>query len=328
MTTRRIGNTAFCTPKIALGGVTFGREIDERESFRLLDYAVDSGIILIDTAEAYGGGQARQYRRDVLHIDDERETSGEMHSSEKIIGRWLRATGARDRIVLQTKTLLHGRAEVANAIQRSLERLQTDRIDLYLLHRFNVDVPLEETMEPITEAIRDGRIGAAGCSNATAAQLRSALAISPRFEVTQPPYSLVDREIEAEFLPLCKEENIGVIGYSPLGAGYLTGKYEGAIPKGSRFDVIPAHAGIYFSERNSGIVRRLRALSERVGVPMPGLAMAWALRNPDLTAVLIGARHVGHIDNALDALALDAPEDWFSEMSSWGREVPQTPAAR
>jgi aryl-alcohol dehydrogenase-like predicted oxidoreductase len=153
-----------------LGCVTFGREIDEAESFRLLDYALDRGINLIDTAEAYGGGQARQYRRNVLGVDDARETSGEMHSSEKIIGRWLRATGARRQVVLQTKTLASRREAAAQAIQGSLDRLQTDRIDLYLLHKFHDDVPLKETMEPIADAMRAGVIGAAGCSNLSAGQ--------------------------------------------------------------------------------------------------------------------------------------------------------------
>jgi len=322
MTTVAIGKTPFRTARIALGGATFGREIDEQKSFRLLDYAVERGITLIDTAEAYGGGQARQYRRDTLKIDDVRETSDEMHSSEKIIGRWLRATGAREHIVLQTKTLAHGAADVAKAIDASLERLQTDRIDLYLLHWFNEQIPLEETMSPIASAIVKGTIGAAGCSNTTAAQLRSSLHASrrhgfPRFEVTQPMYSLVSREIESEFLPLCRQENIGVVGYSPLGAGFLSGKYDEAVPKGSRFDVIPAHADIFFSERNFQIVARLRALAEQVGVPMVKLAMAWTLRNPDLTAVLIGARRTEHIDNALEALPLDAPDHWFAEMNSW-----------
>jgi aryl-alcohol dehydrogenase-like predicted oxidoreductase len=320
MTTRPIGNTPYRTARISLGAVTFGREIDERESFDLLDYAVERGITLIDTAEAYGGGQARQYRQNVLKIDDERETSGEMHSSEKIIGRWLRATGARDRIVLQTKTLSYRAEDVAASIQASLERLQTDRIDLYLLHRFHDEVPLPETMAPITEAIAAGRIGAAGCSNVSAAQLRTALATIrrhglPRFEVTQPSYSLVSREIEADFLPLCREENIGAIGYSPLGAGFLTGKYEGSIPKGSRFDVIPGHKDIYFSERNFEIVRRLRALSQRAGVSVAKLAIAWTLRNPDLTAILIGARRVEHIDNALDALRSGISDECFNELS-------------
>ncbi len=279
MTRRTIGKTDFQTGEIALGCVTFGREIDEAQSFRLLDYAVTHGITLLDTAEAYGGGQARQYRHNVLHIDDVREATGEMHSSEKILGRWLRATGMRSRIVLQTKTVAHRREDVAKAIQASLERLQTDRIDLYLLHRFNDDVPLAETMEPIADAMRRGVIGAAGCSNLSMRQLEAALEASrregfPRFAVTQPPYSLVAREIEAEFLPLCRRENVGVISYSPLGAGFLSGKYLDAIPKGSRFDVSPAHVDVFFHERNFEIVRKLQHLSERMPVS-PWSAWRW-----------------------------------------------------
>jgi aryl-alcohol dehydrogenase-like predicted oxidoreductase len=319
---RAIGNTPYRTGRLALGCVTFGREIDEAESFRLLDYAVEHGITLLDTAEAYGGGQARQYRRNVLKVDDVREAGGEMHSSEKIIGRWLRKTGVRSGVIVQTKTLAHRRADVAAAIQASLERLQTDRVDLFLLHRFSDIVPLEETMEPIAEAMRSGAIGAAGCSNTSATQLAGALAARarhgfPRFEVTQPMYSLVAREIEREFLRLCRRENIGVIGYSPLGAGFLSGKYNGTIPAGSRFDVIPGHVDLFFSERNFAIVRNLAGLAERSGIPMVKLAMAWALRNADMTAVLIGARTTVHIDNAIEALHLSGADEYFKEMDQW-----------
>jgi len=302
--------------------VTFGREIDERQSFRLMDYALQNGITLFDTAEAYGGGQARQYRRNVLGVEDTRETTGEMHSSEKIIGRWLRATGARQSVVLQTKTLAHRRGDVASAITASLERLQTDRIDLNLLHKYNEQVPLDETLEPLAAAIRTGAIAAIGCSNTTVEQLRTSLEVSrranlPRFEVTQPMYSLVSREIESEFLPLCKRENIGVIGYSPLGAGFLSGKYVDSIPQGSRFDVIPGHVDIFFNERNFAMVRELGRLSERMGVPMVKLAMAWALRNPDLTAVLIGARTTEHIDNAIEAMQMELPDECYEEMNGF-----------
>ena len=323
MIQRAIGNTGYRTGKIALGCVTFGREIDEASSFRLLDYAVEQGILLFDTAEAYGGGQAREYRRSVLKVDDVREASDEMHSSEKIIGRWLRATGMRPQVVLQTKTLAYHRDKVSAAIQASLERLQTDRIDLYLSHKFHEDHYFQ-IMEPIAEAIRRGTIGAAGCSNLSAGQLEYALGLSlrhglPRFEVTQPAYNLVSREIETEFLPLCRGENIGVIGYSPLAAGFLSGKYADSIPKGSRFDVIPGHVDIYFHERKFAIVNELKALSESTGVPMVRLAMAWALHNPDLTAVLIGARSTAHIDNAVQALNTELPEDYFRKMDAFSR---------
>jgi len=280
--------------RIGLGCVTFGREIDEAASFRLLDYAVERGIALLDTAEAYGGGQARAYRRASLGIEDEREVSGEMHSSEKIIGRWLRSRGARRQVVLQTKVSSGYTAEpVRKAIEASLDRLQTERIDFYLLHKLDANTPVRECLEAIAPASRAGKIGAAGCSNVTAACLESALAVSarhdlPRFEVVQPPYSLLDRSIECDLIPLCRREGISVTPYSPLAAGFLSGKYAASVPEGSRFHVIPGHADVYFSDRNFRIVQRLQDFSERTRVPAVRLAMAWALRNCDLTAVLIG----------------------------------------
>jgi aryl-alcohol dehydrogenase-like predicted oxidoreductase len=310
---RRIGRTPFHTGRLALGCVTFGREIDEAASFRIMDHALACGMTLFDTADAYGGGQARLYRKNALGVDDVREVSGEMHSSEKIIGRWLRSTNARGRIVLQTKTLAHGPGVTA-AIEASLERLQTDHIDLYLLHRYPPADQLESTLDALQAAIRAGKICAAGFSNLTAAQLRDALGLA-RFEVTQPAYNLLARDIEAEFLPLCRRENIGVVGYSPLGAGFLTGKYLKGIPRGSRFDVIPGHADIYCTERNRAIVRRLAGLAGTHGIPIERLALCWALQNPDLTAILVGARTSAHLDNAVQALRFDFPAAWFEEMN-------------
>ena len=132
----------FPARRLALGCTTFGREIPEETAFALMDYAVAHGITLFDTAEAYGGGQARAYRRDRLGIDDTREVSGEMHSSEKIIGRWLKSRGCRDQITLVTKvTRDFTRAHVRAALEASLSRLQTDRVDLYLYHSFDQTTP-------------------------------------------------------------------------------------------------------------------------------------------------------------------------------------------
>jgi aryl-alcohol dehydrogenase-like predicted oxidoreductase len=313
--------------RIGLGCTTFGREIDEATSFQIMDYAVAHSITLFDTAEAYGGGQARAYRRESLGIDDVREVSGEMHSSEKIIGRWLKARGGRGQIILQTKVATNfTQAHVAAAVDASLERLQTDVIDLYLFHSYDSNTPLEEALEAMTRVIRAGKVRAAGCSNFSADQLRAALEISrqkglARMEVTQPNYNLVCREIEQDLIPLCREQEVAVVTYSPLGAGFLTGKYtpdRKAIPKGTRFDVIEDHADIYFSERNFRVVERLRQKAEATGVPMVRLALAWVLRNPAVTSVLVGARTTAHLDNALQAVALEFPEPWAAEMDGWG----------
>ncbi len=321
-----LGKSGLQVSRIGLGCVTFGREIDEQDSFRIMDYALERGITLFDTAEAYGGGEARDYRRKVLGVDDVREVSAEAHSSEKIVGRWLRARGVRNQIVLQTKITTHFTAShIAQAVEDSLERLQTETIDIYMFHSFDADTPLEESLTAMTEALRRGKVHAIGCSNFTADQLRSALEVSrrlglQRLEAVQPNYSLVARDIEQDLLPLCRKEQVAAVTYSPLGAGFLSGKYTAdrhAFPKGSRFHVIPAHADVYFSERNFRVVEQLRNKSEVTGLPMVRLAMAWVLRNPDVTSALVGARTTAHLDNALMALEMDFPQEWMAEMNAW-----------
>ncbi|MCC6588101.1 MAG: aldo/keto reductase [Bryobacterales bacterium] len=322
-----LGGTGIRCGRIGLGCATFGREISEEESFRIMDHAVEQGITLFDTAEAYGGGQARHYRKNYLGMDDEREVSGELHSSEKIIGRWLRSRGARDEITLLTKVTTNFTVEhVREAITASLERLQTDRIDLYLYHQYDANTAgTVEAAEAMDAVVKSGQARFAGCSNYSSAQLEASLATSrekglARFEVIESNYNLAIRDIEADVLPLTQREAIGVITYSPLGAGFLTGKYTGdrnAFPKGTRFDVIPGHADVYFSGRNFRVVEDLRAMSERTGVSVVQLAMSFVFQNPAIDVVLVGARHCGHLDNAIQALNQPVPEELVTEMRSW-----------
>jgi 1-deoxyxylulose-5-phosphate synthase len=324
---RQLGKTDLHVSRLGLGCVTFGREIDEATSSRLMSSALDFGITLIDTAEAYGGGQAQQYRRNTLGVDDVREASSEMHSSEKIVGRWLKASGNRSHIVLQTKvTTNFTRQHVLEAIDASLERLQTDWIDLYLFHSFDTKTPLDEGLEAFTRAVEQGKIRVAGCSNFSAVQLRESLTISSnrgfqRLEEIQPPYSLVERSIESDLLPLCVQEQIAVISYSPLGAGFLSGKYQRrSIPKGSRFDVIPGHADIYFTDQKFAIVERLRQKSDESGRSMVQLAMGWVLKKQGITSVLVGASRLSHLESAIEALEMDFPDEWVREMDGWGAD--------
>ena len=323
MDKRKLGRTPLEVSRLGLGCVTFGREVDEQTSFAIVDHAIEKGINFFDTAEGYGGGEARLCRQRQLGLDDVREKTGEMHSSEKILGRWLRARGCRNEVVLQTKIGTNfSRTHLREALDASLERLQTDSVDCYLLHHFEATPPLEETLQALTEAQAAGLICVAGCSNFTAEQLCQALAISRRdslirFEVVQPIYNLVSREIEADLVPLCHQEQIAVTPFSPLGAGFLTGKYSpgpGGIPGGSRFDVIPGHMDIYFSERNFALVEKLRALSQTTGHPMARLALAWVLRNTELTSVLIGATSTTHIDNAVETLGYEFRDEWLSTL--------------
>ncbi len=271
----QVGRAGLEVSRIGLGCVTFGREIDERQACAVLDYAMERGINLFDTAEAYG-------------------------QSEAILGRWLKSNGLRDQVVLQTKVLRPAR--LREALATSLERLQTDRVDLYLFHRYDSETPLEQSLAAMAEAVDGGTVHVAGCSNFNAAQLAEAERLAPGLlQTIQPIYNLVRREIEAELLPLCARLGVTAISYSPLGAGFLAGKYrpDAPFPPGTRFDRVPGHTNEYFSERNFAIVEKLRALAEETGLSMVRLAMGWALAQPQMGGVLIGARHPGHIDNAL-----------------------------
>jgi 1-deoxyxylulose-5-phosphate synthase len=324
---RRLGKTSIEVSRIGLGCATFGREIDEGTAFQIMDYAIEKGINFFDTAEIYGGGQSREYRRKYLGVDDVREVSNEYHSSERIIGRWLKARGCRKEIFLESKVQTNfTRAHIAEALDASLERLQTDQIDSYLFHSFDSSNPLEEGLEAMTMAVKSGKIRVAGCSNFTAEQLTGALDLSERhgwtrMEITQPHYNLVTREAEKDLLPLCRKRQVTTVGYSPLGAGFLSGKYtpdRNVFPKGARFDVVPAFADLYFTDEKFRVVDQLKKFSEEVGVPMVRLAMGWVLRKTDLTLPLVGARTTAHIDNALLAQEMDFPGAWMDQMDSWG----------
>jgi 1-deoxyxylulose-5-phosphate synthase len=312
----KIGSAGVEISRIGLGCVTFGREIDEAQSYRVLDYAFSRGINFLDTAEAYGGGQAEAYRR-TKGLPAGGSAGSEMHSSEKIIGRWLRSNGLRGQVALQTKVSRNFTpAHVREALDASLDRLQTDYVDMYLFHSYDSGTPLEQAMEAMAEVVQSGKVCVGGCSNFNAEQLREAERIArerrlPRLETIQPVYNLVRREIEDDLVPFCSAHNIAPVIYSPLGAGFLAGKYApgGAFPGGSRFDIIPDHADEYFSERNFQTVERLKALSERTGWPMVRLAMTWVAHRPGIAGVLIGARHAGHIDNAVDALTTPIPAE-------------------
>ena len=326
MEKRRLGKTSIEISRIGLGCATFGREIDEATAFQIMDYAIEKGINFFDTAEIYGGGQSREYRRKYLGVDDVREVSNEYHSSERIIGRWLKARGCRKEIVLESKVQTNfARAHIAEALDASLERLQTDRIDSYLFHSFDSSNPLEEGLEAMTIAVKSGKIRVAGCSNFTAEQLTGALDLSERhgwtrMEITQPHYNLVTREAEKGLLSLCRKRQVTTVGYSPLGAGFLSGKYtpdRNAFPKGARFDVVPAFADLYFTDEKFRVVDQLKKFSEQVGVPMVRLAVGWVLRKTDLTLPLVGARTTAHIDNALLAQEMDFPGAWMDQMDSW-----------
>ncbi|GAG16528.1 unnamed protein product, partial [marine sediment metagenome] len=221
-----------------------------------------------------------------------------------------------DQVVLATKVSkrLAGGA-VRDSVEGSLRRLGTDWIDLLQAHSWDAETPLDETLDAFDRLVREGKVRYVGCSNWESSQIRRSLTIQEshgwaRLTSVQPMYNLVDRSIEHDLLALCAERQIGVITYSPLGAGFLTGKYRpgGAVPEGTRFDVIRGHQDIYFTERGYRVVEELRRISAESGHSMVRLALGWVLRRDGITSVLIGARHAGHVDQAFEAEKW-APDD-------------------
>ncbi len=307
MELRQLGTSDLNVTSIALGCVTFGREIAAATSFAVLDRAMDCGINLLDTAAAYGNG-----------------------ASETVLGEWLRDRRLRDQLVLATKVSgrLTGDA-VRDSVEASLRRMGVEQIDLLQAHSWDAPTPLEETLEAFDGLVRAGKVRYVGCSNWDTDQIRRSLEVQEshgwaRLASVQPMYNLVDRSIEHDLLTLCAERHIGAITYSPLGAGFLTGKYRpgGEVPKGTRFDVIPGHQDLYFTERGFRMVEELERISLESGHSMVQLAIGWVLRQSGVTSVLIGARRPEHVDQAFEAEEWargDTVQHWLDRLTSASR---------
>lgn len=286
----------------------FGRGETREEAFAVMDAAWEAGITTFDTADAYGGGR-----------------------SETWIGDWLRTKGSdvRGRIVLSTKTFNpmdegedHGLApaRIRRQLESSLQRLGVERVDMYLAHDWDPGVPVAETLGALAELVTAGKVGAVGASNVDGEQLREALAAESRarYEWVQNSYSLLDREPEREVLPLCAERGLGFTPFSPLGGGWLTGKYRRGetAPPGSRMTMRPEP---YLHRLDDDSVWRgldgLAASAEERGTTPAALALAWLLGDPRVTAVIVGPRRSEHLEPALAALAAPLSERERAELS-------------
>jgi aryl-alcohol dehydrogenase-like predicted oxidoreductase len=298
---RSLGSAGIPVAPLALGGNVFGWTIDEATSFRVLDAFVAGGFNLIDTADVYSRWAAGN-------------TGGE---SEAIIGRWLKATGNRGRVAVATKVGMEtgpgenglSRAYIMRAVERSLNRLQTDTIDLYQAHQDDEATPQEETLGAFAELIGRGAVRAIGASNYAAARLASALRISkerglPRYECLQPGYNLYDRAgYEAELEALCVREGLGVIPYFSLAAGFLTGKYrsEADLAKSARGTKVKH----YLNDRGFRILAALDRVAARYRSTPGKVALAWLLARPGVTAPIASATSVEQLRDLLDATALE-----------------------
>jgi aryl-alcohol dehydrogenase (NADP+) len=290
--------------------MTFGIQCDEPASHAILDTAFEAGITFLDTADVYplGGGL---------------DTTG---LTEEIVGRWMR--GRRDEVVIATKC--HGptgpqpwargtsRKHVLDAIDASLRRLGTDHVDLYQVHGYDADTPLDETLDALDTVVRSGRARYVGVSNWLAFRVARALGRSEalhlsRIDSVQPRYNLLFRQPERDLLDLCREEGVGVIPYNPLAGGLLTGKHSGPEPEaGSRFTVGRAggmYQARYWHEREHATVAALRPLAAEAGMSMATLAVAWVLANPSVTAPIIGASRPDQLADNVAALDVTLDDD-------------------
>jgi aryl-alcohol dehydrogenase-like predicted oxidoreductase len=305
MQTRELGRSGLQVSPLCFGGNVFGWTADERTSFSLLDAWVDAGFNFIDTADVYS-------------IWAPGHAGGE---SETIIGKWLKASGKRSRVVIATKV---GKpigpdrkglkpAYIRAAVEDSLRRLQTDCIDLYQSHDDDADTPLEETLGAFADLIRAGKVRAIGASNYTAPRLELALQTSarlalPRYESLQPLYNLYDRAVFEDALgPLCQREQVGVISFYALAAGFLSGKYR------SRADIGKSARGIntttkYLNPRGLKILAALDAVAQRHGSTPAQVAVAWVMAQPGVTSPIASATSLAQLNELVAAtrLRLDA----------------------
>jgi aryl-alcohol dehydrogenase-like predicted oxidoreductase len=280
----------------------FGQGETQEQAFAIMDTAWEAGITTFDTADANGGGR-----------------------SETWIGDWLRTKGSevRDEIVLSTKTFNpmdagedHGLApaRVKRQLESSLRRLGVERVEMYLTHAPDPDVPIAETLGSLDELVREGKVGAVGASNVDGSQLREALAAAPgaRYQWVQNSYSLLDRDAEREVLPLCAAEGLGFTPFSPLAGGWLTGKYRRgeALPEGSRMTMRPEPYEHLSADATFDALEGLDRLAAERGTTGAALALAWLLADPRLTAVVVGPRRPEHLEPAFTAVAspLTEPE--------------------
>ena len=276
---RRLGRAGLRVSVIGLGGNTFGRYADAERTASILRRAIDLGVNLVDTADIYGAG-----------------------ASEELIGKAL--AGHRDEIYLATKVGMKfgegpnetgsSRARVIASCEASLRRLRTDHIDLYQIHQFDPETPLEETLSALDALVRSGKVRYIGCSNYTAWQVVHSLWISDRehfasYVSVQPEYSLLARDAERELLPACRELGLGVIPYFPLGAGILTGKYKPGepVPEGTR-----GYNNPNFERRLQPAaletVQRLDAWARERDHIVGELALAWLAAQPAVSTVIAG----------------------------------------
>jgi 1-deoxyxylulose-5-phosphate synthase len=292
---RTLPNTGLKVSRVSFGTMTFGSQTDEGVARRVIDLCLDAGVNFIDTANIYNKGL-----------------------SETIVGKLLK--GRRDKVVLATKVRSKmgegpdetglSRAAIRKAIDSSLQRLQTDYVDLYYLHQPDYDVPIEESLAAMDELVKAGKVRYPAISNYAAWQVAEIHCISqkngyqPPF-VSQPMYNLLARAIEDEYLPFCKRYGVAVVSYNPLAGGLLTGKQasESKPIAGSRFDGNKMYLDRYWHDDDFAAVEELKAVAHDAGKTLVELALQWVLSREQVDSVILGASRLEQLEENLKACA-------------------------
>jgi 1-deoxyxylulose-5-phosphate synthase len=329
METRRLGKSGLEVPALCLGTMTFGLQCNEAQSVAILDLAYERGLTFLDTADAYPLGGSL-------------DTVG---TTESIIGRWMKARGNRDRIILATKCFAPmrrgpnasglSRQHILDAIDASLTRLQTDYVDLYQAHAFDPRVPIDETLRAFDDLVRVGKVRYVGCSNYPAWRLGQALAAADRLGVRryaslQPRYNLLFREIETEVLPLVRAEGLGVLVYNPLAGGFLSGKYNrnAGLQADTRFTLGTAaerYQERYWHDAYFDQVEALAALLKDRELSMVAVAVSWVTRQAGITSAIIGASRADQLDANLAALEMKWDDELTKGCEALWWQLPRRP---
>lgn len=301
MNSRKLGQSGIEVAPLAFGGNVFGWTIDEPASFKILDAFVDAGFNFIDTADVYArwapGNQGGE--------------------SETILGNWFAQSGKRDKVVLATKVGMEmgpgkvglAKIRIKEAVEDSLKRLRTDRIDLYQSHKDDPDTPLEETLGAFSELIKEGKVRAIGASNYSAERLAEALEVSranglDRYECLQPHYNLCERAgYEDALEPVCQKGGLAVIPYYSLASGFLTGKYRSEADLGDRARAKGVKK--YVNDRGFRILSALDDVSARHNSNPARVAIAWLLARPSITAPIASATSLAQLDDLIAATKLE-----------------------
>lgn len=311
METKKLGTTNLHIPPLVFGGNVFGWTLDEKESFKILDEIFDQGFTAIDTADSYSHWVPGN-------------TGGE---SETIIGKWMKQRGVRDQITLATKVGSNpgkegrdiSRNYIIKAAEESLKRLQTDRIDLYFTHWDDEKTPVEETLEAYQRLIEQGKVRYIGASNLSPRRLQDSLKASdekglPRYDVLQPEYSLVERrKFEKEYSAICRENNLGVLTYFSLASGFLTGKYR--TPDDLKGRERKKMVEAYMNEKGLNILRTLDKISVSHDISNAGVALAWILQRPGITAPIASATKSEHLTSFREAIDLKLTDEEMNQLN-------------